>query len=237
MGGTSSNEQMNLVNQQLDRNQAAYDRYLQQLQSAITGSGYDFMAPKTTTQQSTTRTDQTVTPETTAAYMNLDALARGILEKRLTAGGALPPGYAVTGAQDISRSYDAARTQAANVAAAHGYGGAQATAAATPIAVAQAGDLAKFRANLPLAERQMTTEDLAAEAQRQAQFGTAQHTRGTTSMFGTTITPADIADLLTYWQMLRPYDRPVVNPTAQPGLGGPAIGGAASIGAATILAA
>lgn len=204
---------------QINQQRKDYQQYQDMLKQFM--GGYNFFAPQTTTQQSTTHTDQRVTPETTKEYMNLDRLSRGILERRLGPGGSLPPRYATQGADEIARSYRGAQTQAANLAASRGLSAQQEVAGITPIATAQAADTNKFLTNLPLLERQMRNEDLGLEAQRQAQFGTGQHTVGTTSMLGSTTSPADIAALLQYLGMLAPYQAPIVQPGSRPGaLGG-----------------
>lgn len=118
-------------------------------------------------------------PFVTADYAKQDALVRGILENRLTRGSSLPPGYEAGGIRKINEANAGARLAAQNAAASKGLSGAAVFGLNAPIETSRANQIADFRTQLPLLERQLMNEDIATSGNRQAQFGTGQERQGT----------------------------------------------------------
>jgi len=256
-GGTSPQSQMNVANRQIDQNQANYNRYLQMIQGMVGDSGYDFLAPKTTTTTGTTagsgtsttrgtsHTDQLVSPELSPEYKKMEGLWKGIMENQMTQ--ALPPGMAEQAARDVNRSAAGAEAATRNYAASHGGLSGDAVAGRiAPIESARAGKIADLSVSLPLAERAQQREAVDLSSKLAQIFGLGHRTVGDTTMDSTTDTnsltnmsgsstsPGSIQELLQYLGLLQPYDRPIVQPGAQQGWGGAAIGAAGTIGAALI---
>jgi hypothetical protein len=116
-------------------------------------------------------------PFTTAEYGKSDELVRGILENRLSRGSSLPPGYEANAIRRINEASAGGAAAAGNVAARRGLSGQQVFGLNAPIQTARAGQIADLRGNVPLLERQMANEDMAAQGDRQARFGTGRESR------------------------------------------------------------
>jgi hypothetical protein len=116
-------------------------------------------------------------PFTTAEYGKSDELVRGILENRLSRGSSLPPGYEANAIRAINAASAGGAAAAGNAAARRGLSGQQVFGLNAPIQTARAGQIADLRGNVPLLERQMANEDMAAQGDRQARFGTGRESR------------------------------------------------------------
>jgi len=252
-GGTSPQTQMNLVNQQVGQNQRAYEDYVKMIQGIVGGSGYDFMAPRTTTTTQTGTTsgtrnaitdlNQLVMPEITGDYKKLEGMARGVAEDRLYQP--LPPGMAERAARDTNAAFAGANTKISNEAARRGYSGLQTAGMMAPVESARASKIADLSVDIPLAEQEQQakavdlarslTEAFGRGQRTTGQTRTSELTSGTSSGTGESTAPPDIMALLQYLGLLQPYERPIVQPGAQAGWGGPAIGAAGTIIGAAII--
>ena len=96
---------------------------------------------------------------------------------RLSRGSSLPPGYEANAIRKINEASAGGAAAASNAAARKGLSGQQVFGLNAPIQTARAGAIADLRGNVPLLEREMANQDMAAEGQRQAQFGTGRETR------------------------------------------------------------
>lgn len=115
------------------------------------------LGPQTTTMHGST----TSTPFVTKEFAPLVGQQKDILSRRLASGG-LPAGYAETGLRAINESYAGAEADIGNAIARSGVpnSGIQAAMLANPASRARAGEMADFRAGLPLKARDMQSQDL-----------------------------------------------------------------------------
>jgi hypothetical protein len=103
---------------------------------------------------------QTTAPTLDPAYGPLQQRVLQLAQQRL-AGSSLPAGYETGGIKSINSAYDLVHQNLANSLTGRGLATSPvAGAAETAFSGARAGDVGTFRANLPLVERQLQTEDL-----------------------------------------------------------------------------
>ncbi len=202
-------EQSGLWNQYL----RDYGQGQQQILGGLTGAGYNPLGPQTSTSTGTStgttfgETLSDIAPYVTPEFAPLVGQVRGTLERRTAGPGAtLPAGYVETGIRGINEAYAPAEAGLRNLAARRGIS-ADTYLTASPVARARAGDIAKFRAQVPLTERELQNQDLQLATAISEVFGKGQRgrttTRGTTSMTEarTATTPPNIGSLL---QLLTP---------------------------------
>lgn len=210
-----------------DENQEAYDKWLAMLQGKIEGSGYDFLAPKTTTQTGHTETKATFNPEAQPLVSKLSALYKDRLENPT----GLPEGYLGSVARGTNDAYQGAQVAANNLAARRGLSGEQAVSIGEPIEAARAGKIADVANNMPILGRQLQNEDM-----QMAQAFSDMLKGSITDSRGTTTAPADIGDYLAYLGMLQPYQKPIIVPGAKTDNTGTYVGAGASVVAAIVAA-
>lgn len=177
----AAKDQANLNNAFLEQQKAGQ----QQILSGLEGAGWNPFGVNQLTSgssgSSTTNSSQDTyskeNPFTTPEYSKLDELVRGVMTDRLSRGSSLPPGYEANAIRRINEASAGGAAAASNAAARHGLSGQQVFGLNAPIQTARAAQIADLRGNVPLLERQMANEDMAAEGQRQAQFGTGRETR------------------------------------------------------------
>lgn len=210
-------------NNQAQANADLYNNWLknyqqtgQNLMGQATAGGWNPYGPKTSTSQSQGTTSSqgggsySNRPVITSEYQPLDALMRGIMTNRLSGGSSLPQGYAESGIRGINESYEGADQAARNMAARRGLSGEQTYAIASPANRARAGQIADFRANMPLLERQMQNEDIGITQGLQSAFGrgeagnSSQWSNGTSSNYGTQTSPFTASDLSSLMGVLAP---------------------------------
>lgn len=180
-------DQANLYNKYLGNYQTGQNAY----RDYITGLG-----PQTTTSFGTdnSNTSQTGTqsslsetsPTLSAEYSPLVGAVNEMLAGRLKAGGALPYGYAESAVRSINDTFAGAEQAARNAAARFGLSGPQATAGLIPLQTARAGQIADFRAAMPLKARELENQDMQLAQSLAAAFGRGQRTAssGTSSSTG-----------------------------------------------------
>lgn len=109
------------------------------------------------------KTTQTTTPQLDPAYGPLQQALLSQTLGRLNSPTALPAGYAAQGIGGINDTYKTIQQGIGNRAASLGQsGGAGELYALGNADIARGGDIAKFRTGLPLLERDMKNQDLAA---------------------------------------------------------------------------
>jgi hypothetical protein len=208
-------------------NEEAYNQYLDMIKSAVGGSGYDFFAPKTTTQTGHSETKATFGAEAQPLVTKLSSL----YQDRLANPTGLPEGYLGTVARGTNDAYQGAQVAANNMAARRGLSGEQAVSIGEPIEAARAGKIADAANNMPLLGRQLQNEDM------QAAQGFSDMLKGSvTDSRGSTTAPADIGEYLAYLGMLQPYQKPVLVPGAKTDNTGTYVGAAGSVVGAIIAA-
>jgi hypothetical protein len=179
----AAKDQANLNNNQLSQQKMAQAKMLAGLES----SGWNpFGVNKLGSSDSSQFSENTVgsrdsytkeNPFTTPEYAKLDELVRGTMTDRLSRGSSLPPGYEANAIRRINEASAGGAAAANNAAARRGLSGQQVFGLNAPIQTARAGQIADLRGNVPLLERQLMNEDIAAEGSRQAQFGTGRESR------------------------------------------------------------
>jgi hypothetical protein len=218
-----------VIDPQVAAAEQKHNAYLDMIRGMIEGSGYDFFAPKTSTQSMTERTDQTSTPEFGKAGPLVDKLLQ-IWGDKVGSASSLPPGYAARAAAGIEAAAAPGRTALQNVAARRGVN-ADVLKLGSPVERQVAAQLADLTASIPLKERELRMEDLAG-AQSLAALMRGEHTTGTRSSSGSSTSPADIMQYLQYLGLLSPYESPLFVPQGRQGALGALIGAGATIGGA-----
>lgn len=220
-GDSPQDIKRNVVDPQLRAAQAKHDEYTNMLRQLVGGSGYNFFAPRTTTQdqRSVSNVDRTTAPVLNPEFRGMVDALKSVIGDRLTSGSSLPPGYAESQVRAINAAAAPGRQAIQNLAARTGRNAEQ-LSIGSPVERQVAGQLADLAANLPLRERAMQTEDLGLASALAQVFGLGQRVTGTESMFGSgsSTSPADIAQFLQYLSMLAPYDAPIVVPQGRSGV-------------------
>lgn len=235
--GDSPKNQMKGINQQLDKSEAAYNEYLKMIRGAVEGSGYDFFGPRTSTSSGTSSSstqavqnvNQLTKPELSPEYKEMEGLWKGILEGRLARPTALPPGTLERQVAGINMAYRGADAAARNAAARKGLSGEAALALQEPLQSDRAGKIADLIASTPLKERELQNEDINLASAIAQAFGLGHRTTGTTTSTSntrgsnsqSTTSPGDIGQYLGYLGLLKPYDRPILQPQPRQGILGP----------------
>ena len=181
-------EEAALWNQYLQK----YGQAQQQALGGLAAQGYNPFGPQTTTSTGTStgttfgESLSDIAPYITPEFAPLVGQVRGTLERRTAGPGAtLPAGYVETGIRGINESYAPAEAGLRNLAARRGVS-AETYLTGSPVARGRAADIAKFRAQVPLTERELQNQDLQLATAISEVFGKGQRgrttTRGTTSM-------------------------------------------------------
>lgn len=156
------------------------------------GGGGGSSSESTTNFGQTQTTDMSTFPFITDQYKGIEGLLRARVMDRLLQGSSLPVGYEEQGIADINKTYDATNRGVSNQLLNMGLmdsKGPTATALST-VGAARAGDIGRFRTQLPLQERQMANEDMNLSAQIMDLFGKGQRTKGTVKTSGSSTTSA-----------------------------------------------
>jgi hypothetical protein len=228
--GDSPKDQMKLIDSQLDRSEKAYNDYLNMIKGMVEGTGYDFFGPKKTTSSGTSSSttvqnmNQFTRPEVLPEYKKLEGMWKSILEGRLARPQALPPGTVERQVAGINQAYSGADAAARNAAARRGLSGEAALALQEPLQGDRAGKIADLIASVPLKERELQNEDIQLASAIAQAFGLGQRTTGSTTSTTTgrnsqtTTSPANIGEYLGYLGLLRPFERPILQPQPRQGL-------------------
>jgi hypothetical protein len=164
-------------------------------------------------------TTQTTTPTMAPEYGPIQAALIQNIMSRLNQPSALPRGYEGSQARNINSTFNLAGQNLANRMTARGLGSSPVAAAgAATMESGRAGQMATMQASLPLLERQLRDQDLAAGQSLMA-FGRGGTTTGTT--------PSDMvaggftsgADMLAYLYGKGAFNKPAKTgkvPTIQP---------------------
>jgi len=144
----------------------------------------------TTNSNTTQKIDITNSPFFTPEFQNLGTMLRERAENRLRAGSALPPGFEASGIRGINESNAGGQQAVINRLVAMGLSGSPGPAAQalTGFETKRAGQLADFRTNLPLLERQMSNEDMQLIQGILQAMGVGTRQKGTTTTTGTSQT-------------------------------------------------
>lgn len=172
-----------------DRSQSA-----QQIVDNLAANGIDVFGPQTTTSQgstsgtsaqqfqSTSQTQQSTRPTITPEYAAIEQALRGILQQRLEQPTSLPQGYETGGIRRINDAFEAQLQQERNRLASRNIPAG--SVLGSPVERSRASQVADFRINLPLLERQLRNEDINMAGNATAQFGRGQFTEGRTNTRG-----------------------------------------------------
>ena len=160
----------------------------------LTSRGQDIFGPQVTTSamEGTRTFRETETPFITPEYSPLAGLQRAMVERRLTSPTGLPAGFAETGVRAINESAAGGEANLRNFARRRGldFEGLQ---IGDPGERARRGQIASFRAGLPLQARALQTEDLGLAQNILTAFGRGTRRRGRerTTQLGTVTGPPD----------------------------------------------
>lgn len=165
--------------------------------SSIIGGGASIAggALKNRGQQSSTST-----PTLDPKLQPLQDLVQQMVTQRLSSGS-LPPGYETGGIKNINASYSGAGTALDADLTRRGLSTSPvAGTAMTKFQTSRAGDIGTFRANVPLVERQLQTEDLAGAGNLLATGRGVQSTSSVTTGGGAAGAFTNLAGYLGYLQ-------------------------------------
>lgn len=131
---------------------------------------------------STTVSDMSSFPFFTEEFKGLGDMVRKVAENRLRNPTSLPAGFEATGVRNINNTYEGALQGVIDKLSTMGQLGSPGNPAAVAGSDrARAGDIASFRTNVPLLERQARTEDTNLAAQILESFGKGTRQKGKTT--------------------------------------------------------
>lgn len=198
LGGKQKNDQANaqakVQNRYLDDYKAGQNNFLdyfkglgpQTSTSTSTGNS-NSVTNGSFSNQGNTANSSVSNPFVTSEFSPLVGMTKNILERRLAGPDGLPPGFAESAIRGINDSYAGADQSAANAAARFGVSGPQALALAAPSQRARAGQIADFRANMPLQARSLQNQDIQMAQTLASIFGKGEQSNsmGTSNQTGT----------------------------------------------------
>ncbi len=178
------------------------DQSVKGILDELTARGQDIYGPQVTTSamEGTSSFQETTKPFITPEYKPLAGLQRAMVERRLTSPTGLPSGFAETGVRAINESAAGGTSRLRDFARRRGLD-FESLQIGDPGERARRGQIADFRAGLPLQARALQTQDLGLAQSILEAFGRGTKRRGKsrTSQTGTVTGPPDysaIAGLL-----------------------------------------